>query len=188
MVINAILLPWGSHLLDDGIINEEEGNYEYDMLVDGEPYMDKNVRDVRENSLLDPFVATAGDNCQLIESVFVPKFRTTNGESAEFTVSGGYSNVAVRVYGFARMTVPSIYELVDEEWVKYEVSSINNPDDPGYAHAYDGYMIHYDGDGTFSYSFVILSTAILKFSSTFTLHKCTSITRTMNNIWWVSMN
>ena len=152
--INAILLPWGSQLLDDGVINEAEGNYEYDMLIDGEPYMDKNVRDVRENSLLDPVVGAAGDCCEAIESAFVPKFRTTNGESAEFTISGGYDNVAVRVYGFEKNTVPAIYELVDGAWEKYEVSSINTPDKKGNKHTYDGYMIHYDGDGTFSYSFV----------------------------------
>ena len=151
-IINAILLPWGSHLLEDGKIDAESNNYEYSMqLPDGSLYMDKNVRDVRENTLLNPITAIAGANCETIESVFVPKVKSTNGVSAEFTLTGGYNNVAVRVYGFNKMTVPVIYELVDDEWVVYDVSSQNAESDP---HKYDGYCIHYDGDGSFSYSFV----------------------------------
>ena len=150
--INAILLPWGSQLLDDGIIDPENGNYEYTMtLPDGSLYMDKNVRDVRENTLLNPLYAVAEENCEVIESVYVPKVKTTNGESADFTLKGGYNNVAVRVYGFNKMTVPVIYEKVNGQWKVYEVSSKNAEKD---AHKYDGYCIHYDGDGTFSYSFV----------------------------------
>ena len=151
-IINAILLPWGSQLLEDGIVDEATNNYEYTMtLPDGSQYMDKNVRDVRENTLLSPITAVAEKDCEVMESVFVPKVKTTNGESAEFTLRGGYNNVAVRVYGFNKMTVPVIYEKIDGEWQVYEVSSRNADKD---AHKYDGYCIHYDGDGTFSYSFV----------------------------------
>ena len=153
ITVNCILLPWGSEQLDDGIIDEEKGNFEYTMtLADGSLYMDKNVRDVRENTLLSPLTATAGENTEVIESVFVPKLRSVNGESAEFTISGGYNNVAVRVYGFEKMTVPVIYEKLDGEWKPYDVSSCASEKEP---HKYDGYMIHYDGDGSFSYSFVI---------------------------------
>ncbi len=153
--INAILLPWGSHLYEDGVINLDAfpPNYEYDMVLDeatNERYEDKNVRDVRENTIKNPLTAVAGENCEVIESVFVPKVKSTNGESAEFTLTGGYNNVAVRVYGFTKMTVPVIYEKIDGEWQLYEVSS---DDDEKYGHKYDGYCIHYDGDG-FSYSFV----------------------------------
>lgn len=152
ITINCILLPWGSHQLDDGIVDLENGNYEYDMpLEDGTLYMDKNVRDVRENTLLNPLKAIAGENSEIIESVFVPKIKTVNGESAEFTLSGGYNNVAVRVYGFDKMTVPVIYEKIDGDWQIYNVSSSASRKDP---HKYDGYVIHYDGDATFSYSFV----------------------------------
>ena len=152
ITINCILLPWGSHQLDDGIDDPENGNYEYtSILPDGTPYMDKNVRDVRENSLLNPFSVTAGENAEVIPSIFVPKVKTTNGESAVFTLSGGYNNVAVRVYGFEKMTVPVIYEKIGNEWQVYNVSSSADEKNP---HKYDGYVIHYDGDGTFSYSFV----------------------------------
>lgn len=152
ITINCILLPWGSQQLDDGIIDAENGNFEYTMeLEGGSLYMDKNVRDVRKNTLLNPLKATAGENSEILESVFVPKVRTTNGESAEFTLRGGYNNVAVRVYGFNKMTVPVIYEKIDGEWQVYDVSSQHAEK---YPHKYDGYLIHYDGDGTFSYSFV----------------------------------
>ena len=153
-VINAILLPWGSEQYDDGIIDltTTPPNYEYTMLLpDGSMYMDKNVRDVRENTLLNPLTLVAGESCEVVESVFIPKAKTTNGVSAEFTLTGGYNNAAVRVYGFDMMTVPVIYEKINGEWVEYEVSSISSQNTP---HAYDGYAIHYDGDGTFSYSFV----------------------------------
>ena len=150
--VNAIFLPWGSHLLSDGIVDAESGNYEYTMeLPDGSLYMDKNVRDVRENTLLNSLKITAGADTEVVESVFIPKVKTTNGETAEFTLSGAYNNVAVRAYGFDLMTVPVIYEKVNGEWKLYDVSSRQTKQMP---HAYDGYCIYYDGDGTFSYSFV----------------------------------
>ena len=153
--INAIVLPWGGDHYADGIIDPDSGNYEYTMVLDGatgEQYMDKNVRDVRENTLINPLKATANANCEVLESVFIPKLKSTNGESAEFTLSGGYNNIAVRVYGFNKNTVPTIYEKIGGEWVKYDVSSQSVKKDP---HFYDGYCIYYDGDGTFSYSFVV---------------------------------
>ncbi len=135
--INCILLPWGS----------QESDYS-----GSEP--DKNVREVRRNTLLNPLKAEANADCQVLDSVFVPKLQTTNGKSAEFTLSGGENNVTVRIYGFEKLTAPKIEEYVDGKWVEYVVSSLNSPDAYDNAHAYDGYMVHYDGDGTYSYSFV----------------------------------
>ncbi len=138
--INAILLPWGSQK----------------SVYDGSNGLapDQNVRNVRKDTLLNPLKATAVADCQVIESVYVPKLISTNGESAEFTLSGGQSNVAARIYGFQKMTVPAVYEKINGEWVPYVLNSLNTPDINEEAHAYDGYQIHYDGDGTFSYSFV----------------------------------
>ena len=136
--INSILLPWGSQELD--------GKYD--------TYKDQNARDVREKTLLNPLTATPVADCEAIESVFVPKVRSTNGKSAEFTISGGQDNIAIRVYGFEALTAPKLYEKIDEEWVLVDLYSANNPDKNGYAHYYDGYAVYYDGDGTFSYSFV----------------------------------
>ena len=158
--INAILLPWGSHELNDGKIDTKNSNFEYDMVVNeatGELYMDKNVRDVRENTLLNPLEAIS-ETDEIIESVYLPKIKSKDGKRAEFTLSGGEDNVTVRVYGFTMLTAPKIEEFVDGEWVEYVVSSSKAPDRLGYYHHYDGYGVHYDGDGTFSYSFVTTMT------------------------------
>ncbi len=136
--LNMILMPWGSEELDYTV---------------AEP--DKNVRVARENTLLDPLTITPGANCEAVESIFVPKAATTNGKSAEFTISGGHNNSTVRIYGFDMLTVPVIEEKVDGKWTPYAVNSISRPDDKGYGSYYDGYMVHYDGEGKFSYSFVI---------------------------------
>ena len=135
--IHAIIMPWGS----------QETDYTA-------AHPDMNVLNVRQDSIIDPLKATAGANAEIIDSVWLPRIKTTNGKSAEFTLSGGENNVAFRVYGFKTLTAPKLYEKIDGEWVLIDVSSLNNPDAEGYAYAYDGYTVHYDGDGTFSYSFV----------------------------------
>lgn len=140
ITIYAIIMPW---------------QY-YDVYDELEP--DKNVRRVRENTLLDPLTLTAGDNCEKIESVFLPKAKTTDGKSATFTLSGGHNNVAVRIYGFDKLTVPVVEELVDGEWVTIDLSSFSTPDNFGYGYFYDGYGVYYDGDGTYSYAFITTMT------------------------------
>ncbi len=136
-IINAIVMPWGDENLDYDVVG------------------DQNVRDVRENTLLNPLTPTAIENCEVMESVFLPKVKSTNGKNATFNLVGGQNNVAVRVYGFHMLTVPKIEELVDGEWVEYNTSSAYKPDRFGNAHYYDGYSVHYDADGTFSYSFIV---------------------------------
>lgn len=156
ITINAIVMPWGSHQYEDGIIDLEASpvNYEYDMLLpDGTLYMDKNVRDVRANTCLDPLKVTS-ETDEIIYSTFLPKVRSKDGRSAEFTLSGGENNVAVRVYGFDKLTAPKVEEYVDGAWVEYVLSSSENPDKSGIYHYYDGYQVYYDEDGTYSYSFV----------------------------------
>ena len=134
--INAIVMPWGS----------QETDYKAE-------HPDRNVLDVRQNSIIDPLKVdvAVGEN---ISSIFLPQIKAQN-DTAEFTLSGGENNITLRVYGFSTLTVPKIYEKVNGEWVEYKVNSLGNPDDRGYQHYYDGYMVHYDGDGTFSYSFVV---------------------------------
>lgn len=140
--INSIIMPWGSQ---ETVYDGSNGKAP-----------DQNVRDVRDNTLKNPLKAEAVANCEVIESVYVPRFRTIDGKSADFTISGGENNVAVRVYGFDKLTAPKVYELVDGEWKIYGISSFSDGeyDYMGNAHNYDGYMVYYDGDGTFSYSFV----------------------------------
>lgn len=134
--ITAIIMPWGSQLLD----------YSGDA-------PDKNVRDVRENSLINPCKVEA-EVGTVKETEFVPSV-ISDGKTATFTISGGHNNMAVRVYGFDMLTAPVIEELVDGQWVTYTVNSSLTPDKTGYNHYYDGYTVYYDGDGTFSYAFII---------------------------------
>ncbi len=150
--INAILMPWGS----------QETNYNL-------RNPDKNVLDVRKYNLKDPLKAIAVKDAEVIDSVFFPQVKTTNGKSLEFTLSGGEGNTTFRAYGFEKLTAPKLYEKVTreeldelgnvintyDEWVLVDVSSAYTPDSYGNAHAYDGYAVHYDGDGTYSYSFVV---------------------------------
>lgn len=139
VTINSIIMPWWNQAYRNG---------------DTSVAPDQNVRDVRENSLLDPFKITALENAEVVDSVFLPSVKTTNGKDATFTISGGENNVTFRVYGFEKLTAPKLYEWVDGAWVLVDVSSATTPDKYGNAHKYDGYAVHYDGDGTFSYSFV----------------------------------
>lgn len=122
--INMILLPWGSQETADGDIS--------------------NVLQVRQDTCLDPFKTevTVGE---IIPDNYMPKIKAENN-TAEFTVSGGHNNMAVRVYGFDSWEKPVIEEKVNGAWVTYNVASVNG---------YDGYMVFYEGDGTYSYAFVI---------------------------------
>ena len=169
LTFSGILLPWGSQELEnqyDEVTGElldrtAEGKYFYDTVINpvtGEKYQDKNVRDVREDSILNPLKATAVDGCTVVRKsvcAALPELQSNDGKSATFTLSGGASNNAVRIYGFDTLTVPKIEEKIGDEWVPYEISSIENRDRLGYGYTYDGYNVFYDGDGTYSYSFVV---------------------------------
>ena len=156
ITINAILLPWGSQEYEDGVINLEAfpPNYEYTMeLPDGSLYLDKNVRDVRENTLLDPLKVTSTTD-EIIESVYLPQVKSADGKTATFTLSGGENNCAVKIYGFNKLTAPKVEELVGGEWIEYVLSSSKTPDVKGYYHYYDGYGVTFEND-SYSYSFVV---------------------------------
>jgi len=122
--IDMILMPWGSQLTEDGDIS--------------------SVLQVREDSCLNPFKAEVAVG-EIIPDTYMPKIKAEDN-TAEFTVSGGHNNMAVRVYGFDHWTTPVIEEKINGTWVTYDVASVNG---------YDGYMVFYDGDGTYSYAFVI---------------------------------
>lgn len=130
ITLNILMVPWGSHLSTDA----------------------SNLAYVRQTSVVDPFKVSASKG-EVIDSTYLPRVKSDDGKSAIFTVSGGINNCAVRVYGFEKLTAPKIYELVDDEWQEYTVSSIDSPDIVGIRHYYDGYMTYYDGDGTYSYAF-----------------------------------
>ncbi|MBQ9749981.1 MAG: hypothetical protein IJV87_05305 [Clostridia bacterium] len=120
---------------------------------------DQNVRDARENTLVNPIVATAVENATVdTSSVFLPTIKSTNGLDATFKLGHATDNanladmnVTFRVDGFNVLATPKLYK--DGELV--ELSSINTPDVTGSAHNYDGYFVHYDTNtGKYSYSFV----------------------------------
>ncbi len=128
--LNMIISPWGYATSTD----------------------DSNIQEIRKNTCLNPIDVTVADG-EKIDSVFIKKIKSTNGKTAEFTISGGTNNNAVRIYGFDTLTYPKIYEKVNGEWVEYIVSSINSADRRMNAHNYDGFGVYYDSDGTFSYAF-----------------------------------
>lgn len=148
--INMIITPWGFYDSTD----------------------DKNMQEIRKNTCLNPLSINVTDG-EKIESVYVPKVLSTNGKSAEFTLTGGTDNVVVRAYGFDKLTAPKIYELVEGEWVEdengemtwkafdkptwveYVVSSSETPDKMNNRHYYDGYTVYYDGNAKFSYAFAV---------------------------------
>jgi len=141
--IQAILMPWGSQ--------ELEGRYD--------TVQDEQVREVRRNTLLDPLTVTS-DTDEVIESTYLPKIRSKDGKTATFTLFGGENNVAVRVYGFDKLTVPIVERLENGKWVEHVLSSKDTPDKAKNYHYYDGYSVSYDGDGTYSYSFVTSMTDV----------------------------
>ena len=130
--IDMVLSPWGwTDTADDTIVQE-----------------------IRNNTCLNPLTVTVTEGSK-IDSAFLPRIKSTNGNSAEFTLTGGTSNVALRVYGFEKLTAPKIYEKVNGQWVEYKVNSYKTPDQSGYNHSYDGYMVYLDDDGSYSYAFAV---------------------------------
>ncbi len=131
-IINMVIAPWGSEQSTD----------------------DSNMIKLRENTCLNPLTVTVSKG-EKIESVFVPRVKTDDGKTAEFTLSGGYNNSVVRIYGFDKLTAPKLYEKINGEWVEYVTNSTANPDANGTMHYYDGFFVYYDGDGTYSYTFLV---------------------------------
>ena len=125
IVINMILMPWGSQKTAKDDIS--------------------NVLNVRNDTGLNP-IKTEVKTGTLIADPYIPQIKA-EGEVAEFTLSSADNRMAVRVYGFDSYEKPVIEEFVNGAWVPYNTASEKNK--------YDGYMVHYDGDGTYSFSFVV---------------------------------
>ena len=103
---------------------------------------DDNVRMVREDSALNPLKIEAITGT-VVKDAYIPRIKCENNR-AEFRITGGRNNNVVCVDGFTNIKKPNIYELVDGEYVPYEYS----------VHEYDGYSVHFNMDGTYSFSFV----------------------------------
>lgn len=125
ITINMILMPWGSQKTAKDDIS--------------------NVLNVRSDTCLDP-IKTEVKVGTLIPDVYMPLIKAEN-QTAEFTLSGADNRMTVRVFGFEGYEKPIIEEYVNGAWVAYDTASEKNK--------YDGYMVHYDGDGTYSFSFVV---------------------------------
>ena len=103
---------------------------------------DENVLNVRADSCIDPLTVKA-ETGEVIPDAYVPKVRMNDG-TAIFTVTGGCNNSVARVYGMESSARPKLLEKIDGAWVEYETNKTE----------YDGGMIYYDGDGTYSFAFV----------------------------------
>ncbi len=106
---------------------------------------DDNVRNVREDSCLKPYGVEVTTGTKL-EDAYLPRVTADKGV-AEFTLSGGADACAVRVYGFESYNGIKVEEKVDGKWVEYVLHSEK--------YDYDGYTVYYDGEGSFSYSFIV---------------------------------
>lgn len=161
--INAIILPWGSQELNNKY--DSDGNLVTDKICyetvinseTGEKYNDKNVRDVRENTIINPLTVVPVSGCTVIESNFIPMLHVTNGKKANFTLKGASGNSTVVLSGLTTLGRPMVYEWNDENgaWIRYNLSSQHYTDKNGYGQAYDGYGVQYNADGTYTYSFVV---------------------------------
>ncbi len=105
---------------------------------------DDNVRAVREDTCINPYKVTVKKG-SVIEDTYVPMVKAENNE-AEFTFSGGANRGVVRVYGFDSYKLPKINVKVDGKWQELELAGPNG---------YDGYQVYSDGDGTYSFAFVL---------------------------------
>ena len=119
--LELILLPWGT----------------------GYEEHDDNVRAVRHDSALHPVRVSAESGSVIADSI-LPRVRCADNE-AQFTVTGGKNNIAVRVDGFTDLRTPALERRTDSGWEAVELASANG---------YDGCTVHYNADGTYGFSFV----------------------------------
>ncbi len=133
--LDIILMPWGSQLSTDN----------------------SNVLNVREDAVLNPYTLSVTSG-SVIQDTFVPKVAVDAAtKTAEFTITGGTNNAAVRVYGLSSYEKPVIEELVGGEWVAYNTT----------VSSFDGYMIYNDGLGSYSVAFCVDMTNAPQMGRTF---------------------
>ncbi len=118
--LDLILLPWGYSTSKN----------------------DDNVLGVRRDSCLDPFRLTVTEG-EPVEDCFIPSVRAKDNK-AVFSISGGKSAAAVRVYGFDSYKAPTVTFKADGKQTDIKLAGPNG---------YDGYEVCRDEDGTYSFSF-----------------------------------
>lgn len=119
--IDMILLPWGA----------------------GTEETDENVIKVREDSALKPITVNAVTGT-VVEDAFVPTILAEDGV-ADFTLSGGRNNIAVKIMGFTDLKGPKVYVVNGENKELVNFASVNG---------YDGYYVQYEDDGTYSFTYL----------------------------------
>ena len=126
--VDFILLPWGT----------------------GEEKNDDTVRAVRADSCLNPWAATVTVG-SVLPDAYLPVIESDGG-AAQFTLSGGRNNNAVRVNGFASPACPVLERKVDGGgWEAVELASTNG---------YDGCTAFYNaGTGLYDFAFVLQAAA-----------------------------
>ena len=103
----------------------------------------ENIERIFEDSVLKPIKVDVSTGT-LIEEPFLPHVLCADN-SAEFIVSGGRNNIAVRVDGFTVFAAPVIEtKQPDGSWAVLDNS----------VKGFDGYAVQYLPDGTYAYSFV----------------------------------
>ncbi len=108
----------------------------------GKEENDSNVRAVREDSALKPLTLEAVTGT-VKDDVLVPTVLADNGV-AEVNAAGSRNYNVIRFDGFTKLECPTIYVKDGGEWVEASVCT---------ELGYDGYGIHYNEDGTYSFSF-----------------------------------
>ncbi len=103
---------------------------------------DDKVRAVREDSGLKPLTVQAVTGT-VKDDALVPTVLADNGV-AEVNVSGSRNYNVIRFDGYTKLDCPTIYVKDGGEWVEASVCT---------ELGYDGYGIHYNEDGTYSFSF-----------------------------------
>lgn len=103
-----------------------------------------NMENVYEDSVTSPFRVKVQKGTDVSDK-WLSRVRCVDNE-AEFTVTGGRNNMPVRVDGFTSPARPEIYIKNGSAWEPYSNAS---------ATAYDGYMIHFNDDGTYGFSFIV---------------------------------
>ena len=119
--IDMILLPWGVGTEDT----------------------DENVHYVRQDSAINPIKVDASVGT-VVEDAFVPTVRAENNR-AEFVLSGGRNNMAVKITGFTDLQSPTVYMVDGENRI---------PVNPASENGYDGYQVQYEADGTYSFTYL----------------------------------
>ncbi len=128
--VDVILLPYGTIGQDDC----------------------QNAINVYEDSVKNAPVLTVSTG-KAGEDTWIPTV-IAEGNMAEFTITGGVSKegakpaLAIKLQGYDKLCVPTIYEQIDGQWVEYQIST-----DKGY----DGYGVLCE-DGKLTYTFVFQQT------------------------------